>query len=454
MSRNLLLKSGRLYAWHSSDAKSYVDISTPGIVTKTKEGGAGFATNAYLWPANDTSPNVAHCCTSLFDLANAFDCFTLSVDIKVSSSATPADVTNVTVGGGYSLMTIKARASVEIENPSIGGRNLLKQTATKLLPSEFAKGGNSYYMEDGFCVSKVTEKWVGYEAKLSKHTPGYPFAVGDTITVSADVRGVGYTNIWAIGSREIGNTIFYPATGDTHFPISSTWERVSATFVMTQANVDWLETEGNYIRMGFENDHDAVDGSYYEFRKMKLEKGTKATDWTPAPEDVDSAISDLEDKTILNATALEQRLSSQILQTQEQIQQSVSEQYFTKDETNTLISQVSTAFTQTAEGWQMDFNKIVSIVNANQAATDSEFQEWSKYIRFVDGNIILGAVANPVVLTIKNDRISFSQSGQEVAYLSNAELVITDARVTHSLIIGKFGFIPRANGSLDFKKVL
>lgn len=190
-------------------------------------------------------------------------------------------------------MATLARQSIQLENPSIGGRNLLKQTATKLLSSEFAKGGNSYYMEDGFCVSKVTEKWVGYEAKLSKHTPGYPFAVGDTITVSADVRGVGYTNIWAIGSREIGNTIFYPATGDTHFPISSTWERVSATFVMTQANVDWLETEGNYIRMGFENDHDAVDGSYYEFRKMKLEKGTKATDWTPAPEDkADQAIID------------------------------------------------------------------------------------------------------------------------------------------------------------------
>lgn len=92
MSRNLLLKSGRLYAWHSSDAKSYVDISTPGIVTKIKEGGAGLTIDAYLWPANDTSPNVAHCCTSLFDLANAFDCFTLSVDIKVSSSAVKASV--------------------------------------------------------------------------------------------------------------------------------------------------------------------------------------------------------------------------------------------------------------------------------------------------------------------------------------------------------------------------
>ena len=70
-------------------------------------------------------------------------------------------------------------------------------------------------------------------------------------------------------------------------------------------------------------------------------------------EDFSGELADLEDKTILNATALEQRLSSQILQTQEQIQQSVSEQYFTKDETNTLISQVSTAFTQTAEGWQI-----------------------------------------------------------------------------------------------------
>ena len=102
----------------------------------------------------------------------------------------------------------------------------------------------------------------------------------------------------------------------------------------------------------------------------------------------------------------------------------------------------------------MDFNKIVSIVNANQAATDAEFQEWTKYIRFVDGNIILGQVQNPVILTIKNDRISIAQSGQEVAYLSNAELVITDARITHSLIIGDFGWVPRANGSVDFKKVL
>lgn len=170
-------------------------------------------------------------------------------------------------------------------------------------------------------------------------------------------------------------------------------------------------------------------------------------------EDFSGELKDLEDKTILNASALEQRLSTQILQSQEQIQQTVTDQYFTKDETNKLIQEVSTAFTQTSEGWKMDFNKLVSVVNANQASTDSEFQNWSKYIRFVDGNIILGQAQNPIILTIKNDRISFAQSGQEVAYLSNSELTITDARITHSLRIGYFGWVPRVNGSLDLKKV-
>ncbi len=60
-------------------------------------------------------------------------------------------------------------------------------------------------------------------------------------------------------------------------------------------------------------------------------------------EDFSGELKDREDKTILNATALEQRLSSQILQTQEQIQQTVTEQYFTKDETNKLIQQAHPA---------------------------------------------------------------------------------------------------------------
>ena len=44
------------------------------------------------------------------------------------------------------------------------------------------------------------------------------------------------------------------------------------------------------------------------------------------------------------------------------------------------------------------------------------------------------------------------QNGAEVAYMSNSKMYITEADITNSLHLGKFAFIPRPNGSLDFKK--
>lgn len=40
----------------------------------------------------------------------------------------------------------------------------------------------------------------------------------------------------------------------------------------------------------------SAPGTSYQFRNLKLEKGNKATDWTPAPEDVDAAIDEVEKK--------------------------------------------------------------------------------------------------------------------------------------------------------------
>lgn len=154
-----------------------------------------------------------------------------------------------------------------------------------------------------------------------------------------------------------------------------------------------------------------------------------------------------------NSTQLDQRLNAEITTKSDSITQYIEKSYYTKGDTDTLLSKQSTQMQQTVEGWEMQFNALVSTVNANQQGTDATFQEWQKYIRFVDGNIILGQNQNPIILTIKNDRISFTQSGEEVAYLSDNQLVITDASILRSLKIGNFAFVPRANGSLDFKKV-
>jgi hypothetical protein len=87
------------------------------------------------------------------------------------------------------------------------------------------------------------------------------------------------------------------------------------------------------------------------------------------------------------------------------------------------------------------------------AGTDAKFEEISKYIRFVDGNIVLGEEGNTLTLQIENDRISFLDSGLEVAYFSNNRLYVTDGEFINSLQLGNFAFIPRENGNLSFKKL-
>ena len=50
-----------------------------------------------------------------------------------------------------------------------------------------------------------------------------------------------------------------------------------------------------------------------------------------------------------------------------------------------------------------------------------------------------------------NDKISLCESGQEIAYIKQHKMYITDIEVTNSLRIGNYAFSPRKNGSVDFK---
>ena len=114
---------------------------------------------------------------------------------------------------------------------------------------------------------------------------------------------------------------------------------------------------------------------------------------------------------------------------------------------------VSTSFEQTNTSFEMKFAQIVESIVNNAAETNAKFAEQLKYIRFENGNIVLGEEGNQLILKIQNDRISYQQNGSEVAYFSNNKLYVTTLEVTHSLILGNFAFIPRANGNLSFKKV-
>ena len=150
---------------------------------------------------------------------------------------------------------------------------------------------------------------------------------------------------------------------------------------------------------------------------------------------------------------LEQNFKSDIIQTEQNIQMMVSEGVYLKDQTDALVSEVESKLEQTASGFEMQFNKFSADLEAVATGADAEFEEIKKYIRFVDGKILLGEVGNELELEIANDRISFLQDGAEVAYFSNRKLYVTDADIIHSLQLGSFAWMPRANGNLSFKKI-
>lgn len=182
----------------------------------------------------------------------------------------------------------------------------------------------------------------------------------------------------------------------------------------------------------------------------KLELGNKPTDWSPAPEDIAE-----ESKTYTDA---------QLKITSDSITSTVSKTYATKTSVDTAIqtskTYTDTELTQTSEEIRFDFNKSIastsselqSRIDDNDVATNQKLSEINKYIRFVNGNIILGETGNELMLTIQNNRISFTQSGVEVAFFSNDKLHINKAEVLTSMKIGNYELAPRTDGGLALRK--
>ena len=152
-------------------------------------------------------------------------------------------------------------------------------------------------------------------------------------------------------------------------------------------------------------------------------------------------------------TSITEDVWTRIDQTAESIMSEVGSTYVTSEG---FEEELNTRFTQTEEGWEMTFNQFRQWAETENGETQTAFEELRKYIRFLDGNIILGDRNNDLQCIITNAKISFTQNGTEVAYISNNKLYITNAEVLDRFTVGNpssgyFDWIPRANGNLGMK---
>lgn len=225
------------------------------------------------------------------------------------------------------------------------------------------------------------------------------------------------------------------------------WVRVRSTphgvddlFQLTERTEDLLNPAGGKITLGKDTASLTGADASGEYRN--------AADLQAAEHQI------VKDYTLNVAAAVQETkttLTSLIQQTSEALRLEVLEQVMTGEDVESLIS---TSMEQLADSFTFSFETLQATVDANDAENRTQFETISKYIRFEDGNIILGEAGNELILRIQNDRIIFLDAGAEVAYLSNQRLYVTDGHFLHSLRVGNFEAQPRENGNLSIVRVV
>lgn len=306
--------------------------------------------------------------------------------------------------------------SNKIDNLEIGGRNLISNVASNWQQGQWDDINGTYENFDGRICTKN----------------GLKVSPGETYAIKIYLNGVTDKNLLFITYGSDGS--FLGSVIDVTNLIYNVPSNVYELRFVLYENVTLDDLTSGAVR-------------------VKIEKGNKATDWTPAPEDVDETI---------NTERTERQ--SAIETKANEITSKVSETYVSNSAFEHYQNTVSTQFTQTKNDFTWSINQSVTdaknemigqidSVNGRVDGLKQTTDNVNSYMSFDNDALTLGKSDSAFKTKITNQEWSIQKNGAKVTYINDQTMYITDGQFTQSLKIGAFGFVPRANGSLDFKKV-
>ena len=179
----------------------------------------------------------------------------------------------------------------------IGGTNLIRN-------SDFSNGTSNWIAGDGNSgLESVTDDVYGHHAEFSGVNGGRIYSLTSNVWENGQVYAYSfYAKASANGARiQPSQSIAY--WGSTH-SLTTEWKRYTGTIACGATNT------GGTLSFS------TRDSATYYITRVKLEKGTKATAWSPAPEDFDgkytskTEFKQTTDKISATATAASQNASS------------------------------------------------------------------------------------------------------------------------------------------------
>lgn len=250
----------------------------------------------------------------------------LQSQISQSASEMRTDLTNKITGLQTQLTTTANGLDAKIGAIQVGGRNLLRNSN-----------------KDVSVTSRTTDSWPAW----CNYNTGFTFEHGQTYTFSVEARNStskipeASIRMWESSTNIQGYFHAFPADGKRH----------SITFTIP-------DDSHNYQLLYYAGHAGQVPGVDVTttYHHPKLELGTMATDWTPAPEDTDQAFTEV------NATinGLQSTVGSNYGSLQSQISQSSSA---VRTELVDKINGVDNKTTSTANSLNSVIGRVGSLEN-------------------------------------------------------------------------------------------
>lgn len=357
------------------------------------------------------------------DMAEAKDVAALETRVLAAETTITQNTNQIELKASKTEVT-QAVGAVEqkIDTLEIGGRNLLKDGEYDAVISE---DWHELAMFDGV-----------YYSQFGSSTVLEP---GQTYTFSIIVEKVSEDDVpinLHCGSGAEGNyNLDHSGWMHNNIPFGT---KIIATYTVPQN----INPNYNYFAWRLRNEKQATT---IRFKNAKLEKGNRATDWTPAPEDVDKSIEESAEG--LRQTIAEKEAS--ILTTAESnILTAVETNYVKNGEYTEFKETTEATLTELPDRISASFKEAKEYTDTVNGEVQAIKENLEKHFDFSLDGLTIRAGESSMTLTLDNDEIVFKKNGEEFGRWVGDTFKITkihignvsiEAQRSGSVKIGKSG---------------
>lgn len=339
------------------------------------------------------------------------------------------------------------KAQTDIDNLEIGGRNLLISdsviTRWSVSPHSIDVGNHKLFSDEWSSINyPATEYYVSFCTSVK-------LEVGQTYTFTMYIDREDATDTSNIVlTFGVGTLGYYlrdlQSTWFTYKP-TTTPRKIVKTITISSTD---LANSYNYFSFRLRNDQAETQ---VRFKSVKIEKGNRSTDWTPAPEDVDQDIISATDD--VRSDMITQNAST--LDSCNDLIDSALDDCVKNDEYTSFKQTVETEFDILGDEITMNFTTVNTAMSELDSDVQTKFQELNKHFSFSENGLVISAGENAMSIRVDNDIVVFEKGGVQFGWWDGVDFhtgnIIVD--VNERAQFGAFAYVPRSDGSLSFLKV-